>query len=103
MTRPLRLIILHFSQIGFTDGLTFMEIPPLVFSALAAPGDPTAGQIIGRKLDSNFITGIDADKILAHLSRDMRHYLVAVGQLHAEHGVGKGLNDLSIHFDDVIL
>ena len=26
MTRPLRRMILHFSQIGFTDGLTFIEI-----------------------------------------------------------------------------
>jgi hypothetical protein len=28
MTLPLRLITLHFSQIGFTDGLTFMGILP---------------------------------------------------------------------------
>ena len=26
ITRPLRRMILHFSQIGFTDGLTFMGI-----------------------------------------------------------------------------
>lgn len=28
ITLPLRLMILHFSQIGFTDGLTFMVLVP---------------------------------------------------------------------------
>jgi hypothetical protein len=28
MTLPLRLMTLHFSQIGFTDGLTFIPKPP---------------------------------------------------------------------------
>jgi hypothetical protein len=104
MTLPLRLIILHFSQIGLTDGLTFMRIPPLrLSSALAAPGDPTTRQIIGRKLDSNFIPRINANEILPHFSGDMRHNLVAIGQLNTEHGIRKGFNDLPIHFNDVIL
>ena len=29
ITRPLRLMILHFSQIRFTDGFTFIVICPL--------------------------------------------------------------------------
>jgi hypothetical protein len=29
MTLPLRLMTLHFSQIGLTEGLTFMGMPPL--------------------------------------------------------------------------
>ena len=31
ITRPLRLMILHFSQIFFTDGLTFIFLCPLFF------------------------------------------------------------------------
>src|SRR5699024_12711106 len=32
ITFPLRLMILHFSQIGFTDALTFIILPPLIRS-----------------------------------------------------------------------
>lgn len=31
LTEPFRLITLHFSQIGFTDDLTFMSHPPFFF------------------------------------------------------------------------
>lgn len=34
ITVPLRRITLHFSQIGFTDGLTFIKITSLSLSAL---------------------------------------------------------------------
>jgi hypothetical protein len=39
ITRPLRLMTLHFSQIGFTDALTFMFVPRfvLVYSFRAVP------------------------------------------------------------------
>jgi hypothetical protein len=36
ITRPLRLIILHFSQIGFTDGRTFMR-----FTSFASADEPS--------------------------------------------------------------
>ena len=48
ITRPLRLMILHFSQMGLTDGRTFIVVPSLSGSVFAAPGDPASGQIIGR-------------------------------------------------------
>ena len=51
ITRPLRLMILHFSQMGLTEGLTFILsfLLALLFGRLrlAAPGDSTPGQIIG--------------------------------------------------------
>ncbi len=42
MTLPLRLMILHFSHIGFTEGLTFIEL----YLLLASPRDSAAGQIV---------------------------------------------------------
>ena len=78
MTRPLRLMILHFSQMGFTDGRTFIVIPSLSGSVFAAPGDPASGQIIGREFNGNFIPGIDPDEVHPHLSGDMRQDLVPV-------------------------
>ena len=37
-------------------------------SALAAPGDAAAGQIVGRKLDGDLVAGIDADELHSNLS-----------------------------------
>ena len=116
ITRPLRLITLHFSHIGFTDGRTFMGIPPLrdidcssgmpgfarKASALAAPGDSTAGQIIGRELYGHFVAGIDANKIHAHFSADVRHDTVAIGQFDLKHSVRQRIDHLAIHFDYII-
>ena len=36
ITRPLRLITLHFSQMGFTEGLTFMVLPPYFIQSLSS-------------------------------------------------------------------
>ena len=44
MTRPLRLMILHFSQMGLTEGLTFMVIPPILIGS-RQPFNPSAETI----------------------------------------------------------
>ena len=63
MTRPLRLMILHFSQMGLTEGLTFMMLPPYLFGDCAvfvrlcrlpsftgAPRAAAAGQLFERQV-----------------------------------------------------
>ena len=81
ITRPLRRMILHFSQIGFTDGLTFMginlhqilsvvdktvsrvtyETSARLFITrrrlLGAPGDAAAGQVVRRHLNGDLVAG----------------------------------------------
>ena len=76
-------------------------VPPSVglTLTLAAPGDPASGQILGRQLQGNFVTRVDADIIHAHLARYMCQNLVAVGQLHFKHGVGKRFGYHALNLD----
>jgi hypothetical protein len=92
MTRPLRLMILHFSHMGFTDGLTFMVLPPYFAALLRAPGNSSAGQVIGRHLDRYLIAGKDADEIHAQLSGDMGKNLMSVADIHLKHGIRQCFN-----------
>ena len=93
-------MILHFSQIGFTDGLTFMlfylhqifggmghrkpvrrplarrshaYLRPL-FILLGTPSDTTAGQVVRRHLNGDLVAGKNADKVHAELARDTVSY-----------------------------
>src|ERR1700691_819145 len=58
-------------------------------------------QVVGGKLHRYLVTGQDANKILAHLSRNMRQHLVLVLQFHLEHGVGQRLKNHCHHFNRV--
>ena len=70
-------------------------------SILTAPRNAAARQVIGGQLDFHFIAGIDTDEIHTHFSGDMCHNPVAILQFHLEHGIWKGLNYFTFHFDHV--
>jgi hypothetical protein len=59
-TMPLRFMILHFSHIGFTEGLTFISNSSRLF---VPPYDPAFCQVIRRHFDQYFIAGDDPDEI----------------------------------------
>src|SRR3954470_12108429 len=61
----------------------------LCLSLLVPIGDSTAGEVVRRELHLDAITGQDADVVHAHLPGDVGEDLVAVVELHAEHGVGE--------------
>lgn len=61
--------------------------------------DSTFGQIVWRQFDTNFVTGNDPDKVLAHPASDVRHDFVSRFQLDAEPGVGEGLGDRTLYFE----
>lgn len=82
LIRPFLLMILHLSQMGFTDDLTFTGDPPSVLKSnlqlctkhkssstivskyfpfckhylFISPNDPSFRQVIGRKLNGHFVT-----------------------------------------------
>src|SRR6476469_3828319 len=100
MTRPWRRITLHFSHILLTLGRTFIGLSPGSLS-LVSIGDPTSTEVVRSQLDLDLVTGKDPDVVHAHLSGDVGQHLVAVVELHPEHGVREGLYDRALQHDRV--
>src|SRR5690606_8924187 len=55
-------------------------------------GYTTLGQVIRRQLYFDFVTRQDTNVVLAHFSRDMRRYNMAVFQANTEGGVWQGVD-----------
>src|SRR5437016_3812860 len=72
-------------------------------SSLVTINDSPTRQIVGRKLDRHLIPCQDANKIFAHLTRNMRQHPVLIIQFHAKHCVRQRFNDRGHHFDGVFL
>src|SRR5690606_27063216 len=66
-----------------------------------AVGNAALAQVIRRQLNAHLVTSENADVVLAHLAGDVRGNDVPVFQLHAEHGVGQGVDDSAFHFEAV--
>jgi len=90
---------LHFSQIFFTLGRTFIV---LLFRLLVAIRDTTAGEVVRGELNLDLVAREDSDVVHPHLPGDVRQHLVAVLELHAEHGVRQGLDDRAFEHDGVV-
>ena len=78
-------MILHLSQIFFTDGFTFIFTS--YAKLLEAICNTTATQVIGRKLHGDSVTGQNTDKIHTHLTGNVSQNNVVVFQFYLKHGV----------------
>lgn len=58
-------------------------------------------KVVGGELDSDFVTSEDANIVLTHPSGDMGCDDMPILELYSEHGIGKGFNDRSLHFNMV--
>jgi hypothetical protein len=94
---------LHLLQIFFTDARTFICCCPSPRIHLrrgyqknqtlfVAVNNPTAIQVVWTQFDGHAVTWKNADKILAHSSRNMGQNLMVRLELHLEHGIGQCLN-----------
>jgi len=101
-TTPLRLTILHFLQIFFTDACTFME--NLVFnqSLFGAEHDPCARKVIGSQLHCHLVTRKYANVVHTHLSRNVPEHNVPIFKFYPEGGIWQVFNNFTLHLDYVI-
>ena len=89
ITRPLRRMTLHLSQIFFTLGFTFtIRLLLFLLLLLLVPvNDPTSGEVIWTKFYNHTIFRQDADVVLSHLPADVGENFVSIGELNAEHRI----------------
>ena len=96
-------MILHFSHMGLTDGLTFILFNLHIVSLLASPGDPTLSQIVRRHLNGYFITGQDLDEIHAELAGNVCQNGVSVANVDFEHSIRQCIGYDALNLDYVVL
>ena len=101
-------MILHFSHMGLTDGLTFILLNlhmrnQISFVLLASPGDPTLGQIIRRHLNGYFVTGQDLNEVHSELAGNMCQNGVSVANVNFEHSIRQCIGYDALNLDYVVL
>jgi hypothetical protein len=89
ITRPLRRMTLHLSQIFFTLGLTFTIRLLLFFLLLLLipVNDSTSCEIVWTQFNNHTIFRQDADVVLSHLPADVGENFMSIGELDAEHRI----------------
>ena len=97
-------MILHFSHMGFTDGLTFMlfNLHMRIESLLASPCDSASGQIIRGHLNRHLVTGQDLNKVHPELTGNMRQNGVSTANIDREHGIRQCIGYDALKFDYVV-
>jgi hypothetical protein len=73
------------------------------FSLLVSIGDPTSGEVVRGEFNLNFVARKDADVVHTHFPRNMGQNLVAIFELHPEHGVREWLGDCAFKHNRIVL
>ena len=96
-------MILHFSQIFFTDGLTFILLYQPFLILLCTPGYAALIEVVYRYLNSYAVTGQYSDIVHTKLSRNVSRYYMPVGKLYLEGRVRQCLYYCTFEFNYIIL
>src|SRR4051794_3355085 len=79
------------------------RMPAMSASSPMAVDDPRPVEVVGRDLHPDAVAGEDADAEPPHLAGHVPEDLVAVVELHPEHGVRERLDDLAFELDLLFL
>ena len=96
-------MILHFSQIFFTDGLTFILLYQPFLILLCSPGYASFSEVVNRNLNGNAVAGQNSYIIHSELSRNMCSNYMLIGKLYLEGCIGQSLNYNAFKFNNIIL
>ena len=104
MTRPLRRMTLHLSQIFFTLGLTFMTLPLscAYLFLLVSVNDPTSGEVVRTQLHDYTIFRKDANVVLSHLSADVREDFMPVREFNSKHCIWQSFSHGALDLNGTI-
>ena len=99
-------MILHFSHMGLTDGLTFilfnLHMRTVSLKLLTSPGDPTLSQIVRRHLNGYFVTGQDLNEIHSELAGNVCQNGVTVANVNSEHCIRQCIDYDALNLDYVV-
>ena len=99
-------MILHFSHMGLTDGLTFilfnLHMRMVLFRLLTSPGDPTLCQIVRRHLNGYLVTGQDLNEIHSEPAGNVCQNGVSIANVHLEHCIRQCIGNDALKFDYVV-
>lgn len=106
ITRPFLLMILHFSQIFLTEGLTFtlcyLSFHSYDLYSFGSPGDTSFGEVINRNLNVDLIAHQNFDTVKSESARYACGHYMTVCQLYSECCIGQRLYDLTVKFDNIV-
>ena len=100
-------MILHFSHMGLTDGLTFILLNLHVENfylknLLTSPSDSAMGQIIRRHLNGYLVTGQDLYKVHTELAGNVCQNGVSVANVDFEHSIRQCIGYDALNLDYVV-
>src|SRR5690348_2260192 len=107
----------HFPRLGPPDCAGRIDRPATRLDARSIPAagrrcrsarvemterDAPLAQVIGRDFERDFVTGDDANMVLAHFSRGVSDEMVAVIERDAITGIGQQLGDEPIYLENFV-
>ena len=87
---------MHRSPIRVSPSASVTWLASGCLHSSVAERDAPFGEVVGRQLHFDAITGQDAYVVFAHTTRDMCGDDMTIIEFNAKHGVGQGIDNLAL-------